>query len=160
MSFYFKIKALRGVIGKKPRSERVDTNVNVPSEIGKFNIPKNPEILSVKITNPPEVAPEVVPIQNTACPAKVPPIENEVKIQGGGGEIPPDSINVPKNPEKPSIEITNPPMAATPEAVFVKNTACPTKVVPKETEVKIQGGGVTKRPSILKVSKSQGIFIY
>ena len=83
-------KALRGVIGKTPRSERFEANANGPSEIGKFNIAKNPEISSIEITNPPAppeinppAQPEVDPIQNTTSPAKISPIENEVKIKGG-----------------------------------------------------------------------------
>ena len=60
-------------------------------------------------------------------------------------------IKVPKTLETPPIGITNPPIAATPEAVFVKSTESPTKVITKENDVKIQGGGVTKRQSILKV---------
>ena len=160
-------KALRGVIGKKPRSERVDPSINIP---------KIPEKLSDEIVAHSPSAPEVVLTKDTtACPTKV--VTNEVKMQGEGEiKIANNDINIiPKAHEKSSINITAPP--AEPEVVkIVKSTASPAKVVPRETEVKSQGGGEIKRPSILKVSQSnlfssppwligfyfifEGIFIY
>ena len=146
-------KALRGAIGKKTRAERVDPSINVT---------KIPEKLSDEI-----VAPEVVLTKDTtacptkvvltkdttACPTKV--VTNEVKMQGEGEiKIANNDINIiPKAHEKSSINVKAPPAA--PEVVkIVKSTASPAKVVPRETEVKSQGGGEIKRPSILKVSQS------
>jgi hypothetical protein len=138
-------KALRGAIGKKPRSERVDPSINIP---------KIPEKLSDEIVVNSHSAPEVVLTKDTtACPTKV--VTNEVKTQGEGEiKIANNDINIiPKAHEKSSINITA-PTAAEPEVVkIVKNTASPTKVLPRETEVKSQGGGEIKRPSILKVSQ-------
>jgi hypothetical protein len=146
-------KALRGAIGKKPRSERVDPSINIP---------KIPEKLSDEIVVNSHSAPEVVLTKDTtACPTKVvltkdtKVVTNEVKIQGEGEiKIANNDINIiPKAHEKSSINITA-PTAAEPEVVkIVKNTASPTKVLPRETEVKSQGGGEIKRPSILKVSQ-------
>ena len=66
--------------------------------------------------------------------------------------VDPIVINIPKIPENLSIEVTNSPTAEPKEALdavkHVKN------IVTKTTEVKIQGGGEIKRPSILKVSKN------
>ena len=138
-------KALRGAIGKKPRAERVDPSINIP---------KIPEKLSDEIVANSPSAPEVVLTKDTtACPNKV--VTNEVKMQGEGEiKIANNDINIiPKAHEKSSINITAPPAA--PEVVkIVKSTASPAKVVPRETEVKSQGGGEIKRPSILKVSQS------
>ena len=83
----FALKALQGITGKKPRSERVDPIV--------INIPKIPENLSVEVTNSPTVEPK-------------------------------EALQAVKHVEN---------------------------IVTKATDVKIQGGGEIKRPSILKVSK-------
>ena len=151
-------KALRGAIGKKPRSERVDPSINIPKIPEKLsdeivaNSPSAPEVVLTKDTTacPTKV---VLTKDTTACPTKV--VTNEVKMQGEGEiKIANNDINIiPKAHEKSSINITAPPAA--PEVVkIVKSTASPAKVVPRETEVKSQGGGEIKRPSILKVSQS------
>ena len=151
-------KALRGAIGKKPRAERVDPSINIPKIPEKLsdeivaNSPSAPEVVLTKDTTacPTKV---VLTKDTTACPTKV--VTNEVKMQGEG-EIKianNDNNIITKAHEKSSINITAPPAA--PEVVkIVKSTASPAKVVPRETEVKSQGGGEIKRPSILKVSQS------
>ena len=151
-------KALRGAIGKKPRAERVDPSINIPKIPEKLsdeivaNSPSAPEVVLTKDTTacPTKV---VLTKDTAACPTKV--VTNEVKMQGEGEiKIANNDINIiPKAHEKSSINITTP--LAAPEVVkIVKSTASPAKVVPRETEVKSQGGGEIKRPSILKVSQS------
>ena len=146
-------KALRGAIGKKTRAERVDPSINIPKIPEKLsdeivaNSPSAPEVVLTKDTTacPTKV---VLTKDTTACPTKV--VTNEVKMQGEGEiKIANNDINIISK----AHDITTPPAA--PEVVkIVKSTASPAKVVPRETEVKSQGGGEIKRPSILKVSQS------
>ena len=146
-------KALRGAIGKKTRAERVDPSINIPKIPEKMsheivaNSPSAPEVVLTKDTTacPTKV---VLTKDTTACPTKV--VTNEVKMQGEGEiKIANNDINIISK----AHDITIPPAA--PEVVkIVKSTASPAKVVPRETEVKSQGGGEIKRPSILKVSQS------
>ena len=146
-------KALRGAIGKKTRAERVDPSINIPKIPEKMsheivaNSPSAPEVVLTKDTTacPTKV---VLTKDTTACPTKV--VTNEVKMQGEGEiKIANNDINIISK----AHDITTP--LAAPEVVkIVKSTASPAKVVPRETEVKSQGGGEIKRPSILKVSQS------
>ena len=146
-------KALRGAIGKKPRAERVDPSINIPKIPEKMsheivaNSPSAPEVVLAKDTTacPTKV---VLTKDTTACPTKV--VTNEVKMQGEGEiKIAKNDINIISK----AHDITTPP-AALEVVKIVKSTASPAKVVPRETEVKSQGGGEIKRPSILKVSQS------
>ena len=146
-------KALRGAIGKKTRAERVDPSINIPKIPEKLsdeivaNSPSAPEVVLTKDTTacPTKV---VLTKDTTACPTKV--VTNEVKMQGEGEiKIANNDINIISK----AHDITTPP-AALEVVKIVKSTASPAKVVPRETEVKSQGGGEIKRPSILKVSQS------
>ena len=152
-------KALRGAIGKKTRAERVDPSINIPKIPEKLsdeivaNSPSAPEVVLTKDNSACPTKVVLTKDTTTACPTKV--VTNEVKMQGEGEiKIANNDINIiTKAHEKSSINITAPPAA--PEVVkIVKSTASPAKVVPRETEVKSQGGGEIKRPSILKVSQS------
>lgn len=147
-------KALRGAIGKKPRSERIDPSINIqkiPENLSEEVVVKSPSAAEAVLTKDTTACPTKVVLTKdttTACPTKF--VTNDVKMQGEGEIKIANDINIiPKAPKSP-INITAPPAA--PEVV--KNTASPAKVVTRETEVKSQGGGEIKRPSILKVSQS------